>query len=64
MKMILITHNVNNDDVSTTETSNRPHPNLSITLQKTSNLREKQVHRQLQAERGKLIFFTTIKING
>jgi len=36
--------NVNND-FSTYETSNNPHPNHTPTLQRTLNLREKQVHR-------------------
>lgn len=41
--------NVNND-VSATETSNGPHPNLATRLQRRANIRERQVHRQLQAD--------------
>jgi len=41
--------NVNND-ISTTETSNSLHPNLATRLQRRANIRERQVHRQLQVD--------------
>jgi len=41
--------NVNND-VSTTETSNDPHPNLATRLQRRANIRERRVHGQLQVD--------------
>ena len=41
--------NVNND-VSNPETSNGLHPNLATRLQRRANNRERQVHRQLQAD--------------
>ncbi|CAK8530209.1 unnamed protein product [Lathyrus sativus] len=38
------------DNNSTTETFNGPHPNLATRLQRRANIREKQVHRQLQGD--------------
>ena len=39
-----------NNDVSNPETSNGLHPNLATRLQRRANNRERQVHRQLQAD--------------
>jgi hypothetical protein len=37
-------------DISKTETFHGPHPNLATRLKRRANLREKKVHRQLQAD--------------